>query len=111
MRRLIVGLTLALALVTPPAAARQAVARVNPPAAQQAVVAMTISTFYMSTKAAYDVWYPQAAPPAPPRVNTFPTTLRGLAYYFEFSRATRSTTFQVKVRDHAGALVFVDGPN
>jgi hypothetical protein len=31
---------------------------------------MTISTFYMSTKAAYDVWLPQATPPAPPRVDT-----------------------------------------
>jgi hypothetical protein len=70
MPRLIVGLTLALALVTPPAAA------------QQAVAAMTISAFYMSTKAAFDVWSPQAAPPAPPGsppsrqpCGAWPTTL------------------------------------
>jgi hypothetical protein len=107
MRRLIVGLTLALALVTPPAAARQAVALVNPPAAPHAIGAMTISTFYMSTKAAFDVWNPQAAPPAPPRVHTFPATLRGLAYYFEFKGAAKSTTFKVNVRDHTGALVYV----
>jgi hypothetical protein len=108
MRRLIVGLILALALVTPPAAARQAVALVNPPAAaRQAVVAMTISTFYMSTKAAYDVWSPQAAPPAPPRVDTFPTTLRGLAYYFKFKGAAKSTRYQVNVRDRTGALIYV----
>jgi hypothetical protein len=61
MRRLISGLTLALALVIPPAAARQANARVNPSAAQHAVGAMTISRFYITTKAAYDVWLPQAA--------------------------------------------------
>jgi hypothetical protein len=107
MRRLIVGLTLALALVTPPAAARQAVALVKPPAAQQAVVAMTISTFYLTTKAAYDVWLPQAAPPAPPRVATFPTTVRGLAYYFAFKSAATSTAYQVNVRAHSGALVYV----
>jgi hypothetical protein len=68
---------------------------------------MTISTFYISTKAAFDVWIALATAPAPPRVDTFPTTLHGLAYYFEFSRATRSITFQVNVRDHSGALVYI----
>jgi hypothetical protein len=106
MHRLIVGLTLALALVTPRAAARQAVARVNPSAAQHAVGAITISTFYLTTKAAYDVWLPQAAPPAPPRVATFPTTIQGLAYYFAFRGAATSTRYQVNVRDHTGALVY-----
>jgi hypothetical protein len=94
MRRLIGGLTLALALVTPPAAARHT------------VVAMTISTFYLTTKAAYDVWLPQEAPPAPPRVATFPTTIQGLAYYFAFTGAAPSTRYEVNVRDHAGALVY-----
>jgi hypothetical protein len=106
MRRLIIGLTLALALVIPPAA-RQAVARVNPSAAQQAVGALTIATFYLTTNAAYDVWLPQAAPPAPPRVATFPTTIQGLAYYFAFKGAAKATRYQVNVRDHSGALVYV----
>jgi hypothetical protein len=107
MRRLIIGLILALALITPATAARQAVARVNPPAAQHAAVALTISTFYMTTKAAYDVWLPQAAPPPPPRVATFPTTLPGLAYYFAFKGAAKATRYQVNVRDHTDALVYV----
>jgi hypothetical protein len=95
MRRLIIGFTLALALVTPPAAAPHAVA------------AMTISRFYMTTKAAYDVWLPQATPPAPPTVATFPTTIQGLAYYFAFKGAATSTRYQVNVHDHSGALVYL----
>jgi hypothetical protein len=33
--------------------------------------------------------------------------LRGLAYYFEFKGAAKSTRYQVNVRDHTGALVYV----
>jgi hypothetical protein len=98
MRRLIIGFTLALALVTPPAATPHAVA------------AMMISRFYMTTKAAYDVWLPQATPPAPLRVDTFPTTVHCLAYYVAFTGAATSTTHQVNVRDHTGALVYIGFP-
>src|SRR5919204_643580 len=102
MCRLIVGLTLALALVTPPAAARQAVALVKLPAAQQAVVAMTISTFYMSTKQAFQQW--DRTRPLP-RVNTFPAHTRAIGYYFEYSGGAGSASSQVYIRDHKGNIV------
>jgi hypothetical protein len=33
--------------------------------------------------------------------------VRGLAYYFAFKGAAPSTTYQVNVRAHSGALVYV----
>jgi hypothetical protein len=41
-------------------------------------------------------------------VSTFPAHTRDVAYYFEHSGGAGSTTFQVYIRDHTGAIVIVD---
>src|SRR5205085_2984941 len=69
-----------------------------------------ISTFYLTTKAAYDVWSSRMAGPPPQQVDTFPATTSVLVGYFDYKGATTSSTYQVNVRDQGGTLVATAGP-
>src|SRR5205085_10428149 len=69
-----------------------------------------ISTFYLTTKAAYDVWRSRMAGPPPQQVDTFPATTSVLVGYFDYKGATTSSTYQVNVRDQGGTLVATAGP-
>jgi hypothetical protein len=74
------------------------------------VIIPRISTFYLTTKVAYDVWRSQTAGPPPQKVDTFPARTSALAGYFAYKGATTSSTYQVNVRDHGGTLVATAGP-
>src|SRR5919199_4885383 len=74
------------------------------------VIIPRIPTFYLTTKAAYDVWRSRMAGPPPQKVDTFPATTSVLAAYFAYKGATTSSTYQVNVRDHSGTLVATAGP-
>jgi TIR domain len=74
------------------------------------VIIPRVSTFYLTTKAAYDVWRSRMAGPPPQQVDTFPAATSVLVGYFVYRGATTSSTYQVNVRDHGGTLVATAGP-
>lgn len=95
IRRLcLVLLSLALAAGMP---ASSLSARAHPAATA------TITTFYSTTKAAYDAWT-GAAPPK--KTTGFPAGTSAVAVYFAYKGAVAgNTTFQVVIRDHTNAVV------
>ena len=70
--------------------------------------AVSSSTFYATTKQAYDSWSKTSyAPPA--RVDTFPTGTTTVAFYFTYAGAESSSGYYVVMRKHRGASVAVAG--
>lgn len=106
MRRLHATLGIILALASLLIAAPMAAAHPLPRAAA-AAAPMRISGFYAITKAAYDAWGPKSSAPA--RTRAFPKGTADVGYYIHYQNVVaKTTTYQVIIYDHTGA-VYVKG--
>lgn len=73
--------------------------------------AVSITTFYAATKAAYNAWGATTDSPRPKQSNSFSPGSASIAFYFEYDHAVaKSSQYQITIRNQQGKMIVIHGP-